>query len=265
MDKKNYLSKGEQEIYNLIRHKSNGIISNKEIKNLFPRIRKVKINKICSSLLRKGYLSKISRGLYLIQETPGKLLITNPYKIALSLYGGYIGFSSALKIYGLLEYEPFTIYIITRQKSREKSIGQYIFKAISIGKRATGETLYEGIYVSTIEKTFFDCFYKPQYASYADLAKAIYLNKGCNWRILIGYFDSFASDSLCQRSGYIFDILKKETKLGIPDKFINYLKGRIKNKSRLVPKGKSKGIYYKEWKLMDNLGKDNILSWWKHG
>ncbi|MBS3151570.1 hypothetical protein J4443_04280 [Candidatus Woesearchaeota archaeon] len=265
MDKKNYLSRGEQEIYHLIKHKSGGIISNNEIKSLFPRIRKIKINKICSSLLKKGYLYKLSKGLYLIQEDPGKPLIANQYKIALSLFNGYIGFSSALKIYGLLEYEPFTIYIATREKSREKSIGQYTFKAVSMGKRAVGETFYEGIYISTIEKTFFDCFYKPQYASYADLAKAIYLNKGCNWRILIGYFDSFASDSLCQRSGYIFDILKKETKLGIPDKFINYLKGRIKNKSRLVPKGKSKGIYYKEWKLMDNLGKDNILSWWKHG
>ena len=39
----------------------------------------------------------------------------------------------------------------------------------------------------------------------------------------------------------------------------------IKNNTKLVPSGKAGGKYIKEWKVLDNLGKENILSWWYHG
>lgn len=266
MDKKYYLSSSEQTVYELIRHNTNEAVSNSSIKGLFPQFSSAKLNKICSSLIRKGYLFKLSRGRYIIQDGHGKdVQLSNPYKIALSLYKGYIGFSSALKLYGLIEYEPFTIYVVTKIKSRTFKLGQYTFKAVSMGKRATGETYFNGLYLSTLEKTFFDCFYRPQYASYSDLAKALYLNKGCNWEQLIEYFQRFASDSLCQRSGYILSILKKETNAKIPKGAIGYLAGRIKHKSRLIPKNNSTGEYCSEWKIIDNLGRDNILSWWRNG
>src|SRR3989344_657360 len=126
MDKKNYLSPSEQEVYELIRNKQNEIVTNTQIKDLFPKIKNIKINKICSSLIKKGYLIPLSRGIYSIQEKSRKEpIISNPFKIALSMYKGYIGFSSALKLHGLLEYEPFAIYVVTNNKSREKAIGQY--------------------------------------------------------------------------------------------------------------------------------------------
>jgi len=47
----------------------------------------------------------------------------NPHKVALSIFKGYIGFSSALRTYNLLEYEPTTIFIVTRNKSARKKLG----------------------------------------------------------------------------------------------------------------------------------------------
>jgi len=200
----------------------------------------------------------------LVQEKSSDIpVIKNPYRIALALFKGYIGFSSALRIYNLLDYEPFTIFIVTETKSMKRSIGEYTFKSVAMGKRATGITYYKGIYISTTAKTFFDCFYKPQYSGgYSTITKALYDAK-LDWNEFIVYF-KLASSSLCQRTGYILELLKNETDK-IPEDILDYFRKRVKNNTKLIPSGKSRGQYIKEWMVLDNLGKENILSWWYHG
>ena len=145
MDKKNYLSKEEQIIFKEI--KKTDVIDNSFIKEIFPNYSQQKINKICHNLISKGYLYKIKKGAYIVNEHPSeKPVITNPFKIAPYVNQGYIGFSSALRIYDLMSYEPFTIFIVTPNKSHETEIGNYIFKTVSMGKKATGTTFYKNVY-----------------------------------------------------------------------------------------------------------------------
>ncbi len=235
-----------------------------ELKDLFQDLKPYQINKICSSLSSKGYLHRMKKGIYLVQKKPSEIpVIKNPYKIASALFKGYIGFSSALRIYDLLDYEPFTIFTVTGNISMEKRIGAYTFKFVAMGKKATGMTYYKDVYISTIPKTFFDCFYKPQYAGgYSTITKALY-DVDMDWDEFTRYF-GLASSSLCQRTGYVLELLGKETNK-IPEDVLHYLRTRIKNNMKLLPSGRSTGRYIKEWMLLDNLGKENILSWWYHG
>jgi predicted transcriptional regulator of viral defense system len=46
--------------------------------------------------------------------------------------------------------------------------------------------------------------------------------------------------------------------------FLEYLKSRIKNKTRLDFSLKG-GEYNKEWMVIDNIGKKKLLSWWYNG
>lgn len=174
MNKNIYLSKQEQMIFNMT--SSVDIAYTDEIRDLFFDLKPHQINKICHSLSSKGYLHRLKKGVYLIQKKPSdQPLIENPYKIALALFKGYIAFSSALRIYDLLDYEPFTIFVVTKNRSIEKRIGEYTFKSVAMGKRATGITHYKDIYISTTAKTFFDCFYKPQYGGgYSTITEALY-------------------------------------------------------------------------------------------
>jgi len=262
MNKNIYLSKQEQMIFHTI--SSNDIVHTGEIGDLFPNLKSYQINKICSSLSSKGYLYRLKKGIYLVQEKPSDIsVIKNPYRIALALFKGYIGFSSALRIYDLLDYEPFTIFIVTKNKSMEKRIGKYTFKSVAMSKRTTGITYYNGIYISTISKTFFDCFYKPQYSGgYSTITRALYDAK-LDWNEFVKYFE-LASSSLCQRTGYVLELLRNETDK-IPEYVLHYFRKRVKNNTKLLPSGRSMGKYTKEWKVSDNLGKENILSWWYHG
>ncbi len=69
------------------------------------------------------------------------------------------------------------------------------------------------------------------------------------------------NNSLCQRTGYVLELLKKNTKLNVPSFVFDFLMKNIKGPVKLLPsKGKSK--FNKKWKIEDNLGEKNILSWW---
>lgn len=249
-------------IFNAI--SSADIVNSNEIKDIFPGLKPYQVNKVCSSLSLKGYLHRLKKGVYLVQKKPSDIpVIKSPYKIALALFKGYIGFSSALRLYDLIDYEPFTIFVVTGNRSMEKIIGEYTLKYVAMGDKATGMTYYNGVYVSTTAKTFFDCFYKPQYGGgYSTITKALY-DADIDWNEFLGYF-GLASNSLCQRTGYVLDLLGDVTDLVTTD-VLDYFKNRIKNNTRLLPSGSSKGKYIKEWMLLDNLGKENILSWWYHG
>lgn len=259
MMKNYYLSRTEQELISVL--KSADIISIQEIKELFPSLSDDIIKKVLSSLVRKGHLYRLKRGLYLVNEEPGKPLIENPYRIALALFPGYIAFSSALRLYGLIEYEPFTIFVATPRKSGKKEIGEYTIKAVAIGEKAVGMLIKNGVYTSTLAKTFFDCFYKPNYCGgYSEVTKALYEAGEIDWSEFLGYFKRFASNSLCQRTGYILELVKS-LGVGIPEDVIEYLRSRVKTWTKLVPTLPSKGKGINEWKLIDNLGEERILGW----
>lgn len=260
MDKKNYLTREEQILFSPI--KNTDVIDNAFIKELFPTYSSQKINKICHNLIKKGYFYQIKRGTYLINDTPSQHpMIKNPFTIALHINNGYIGFSSALRVYNLTTYEPFTIFIVHPTKSQSVEIGNYLFKTVSMGKRATGATFYKNMYISNMEKTIFDCFYKPQYAGgYREIINALSNKPKINWYKLLNYFKRFASPALFQRSGYILALLTDEKIIQVPDFVINTLKKKKKNTTRLLPSKKSKGTYVKEWKLLDNIGKKTLLS-----
>jgi len=259
MQKNNYLSKEEQIIFTIIN--KTDVIDNTQIKEIFPNYSSQKINKLCYTLISKGYFHPIKRGVYLINENPSeKPVISNPFKIASYVNKGYIGFSSALRIYDLISYEPFTIFIVTQNKSNEITVGNYLFKTISMGKKATGTTFFKNTYVSTIEKTVFDCFYKPQYAGgYREFAKALINIKKIDWDRVLTYFNNFASDSLHQRTGYILELLQDEQYIHLPKHILKEFKKHIGNTTKLIPSGIPKGKYIKQWQLVDNLGKKTIL------
>lgn len=262
MDKKYYLTKSEQCVYNSIKHAE--MITTDEIKEFFPELSTGMVYKVLTTLAQKKYLYRLKRKVYLVQKIPGeKPVIENPYRIALTLYNGYIGFSSALKVYNLIEYEPFTVFVITPEKSGITQVGDYTIQAVAMGKRALGLTFYRGLYVSNIEKTFFDCFYKPQYSGgYETITKSLYEKKRLAWDVFLEYFKMFASPSLCQRTGYVLDIMCKETDFKIPKKVITFFEKRIRGKTKLIPTSPSIGKFSKKWKVLDNLGNEKILGWY---
>ena len=220
-------------------------------------------------LEKKRWITGIGKGVYLrlpaSTVVEGKVYLEDPFEIALKLYDGYLAFQSALKIHGLSEYESFTIYVATKNKSETKPLlKHYEIKAVKFSKRFTGFEKKDGYTVSTKAKTFFDCFYHPQYAGgYPEILKSFHMAGQIDWREMEKYLNKFGSSSLCQKIGYLISLLE-ETEYELSKDFLEYLKGRIKNKTKL-DFGQKGGTYDSEWMVLDNIGKKKLLSWWYHG
>jgi len=198
------------------------------------------------SLNRKGYIFRIKRGVYL-RAIDSKPVIYDKEKIALAIFNGYIAFASALQHWGLIEYESFDVFVATFKRSGDRAIGQYRFKAVSMGRRARGATYHDGVYVSTLEKTMFDCLYKPQHAGgYSLVAQAI-ADANPDWKEVDRLLQTLGSAALRQRAGYVL------SKAGnAPKWLLNKLGKGIEHEAWLYPSGERKGVHVAEWKVMDN-------------
>jgi len=220
-------------------------------------------------LEKKGWITSVGKGVYLrlpaATVVGGKVYLEDPFEVALKMFKGYLAFQSALKIHGLSEYEPFTVYVATRHKSETVPLlKHYEIKAIKFSKRFTGFKKIDRYTVSTKVKTFFDCFYRPNYAGgYAEVLKSLHMAGQIDWSEMEKYLEKFGSSSICQKIGYLISLLK-ETDYEYPHDFIDYLKGRIGNKTKL-DFSQGSGSYNKEWMIVDNIGKKKLLSWWYHG
>ena len=123
-----------------------------------------------SRLLKDKKLVKVINGVY---SKTG-----NVFYIAYKLYGGYIGFSSALYLHGLkTEVEP-TIYLCTSSHhAKAVRILGNIIKTVDMREMQYGtifiDVMGKQVKVSTYAKTIFDMLDKPRYADYFDMYRAI--------------------------------------------------------------------------------------------
>ena len=258
MQKKNYLTFQEQKLYEVIKDTKTPFFTN-DICEMFPELEKQRINRLLKSLKDKKYINQLRKGIYTSNQLKTNLEI---FKTALSIYPGYISHLSALRYYDLIDYEPTTIFISTTNRSKELTNGSFIFKYIN-QKNYSDYISKEGIFVSTLEKTIFDCLYKPQFSgNYSVITKAIYDScNQINWNYLKEIYNKSASNRQFQITGYILELLKKKTNSNIPKTVIDFFKSKKKSKVKLI-NNNNKSIYIKEWLLQDNLGEKEILSWW---
>lgn len=237
------------------------MISTKDLIDIFPEMSEYSLRNLVSSLKNKGRLYRLKRGLYLVlhdQTMDSKVLMRS----APLVYPGYLAFSSALGVYGLLDYEPFTILISTVDRARIITVGEYELRYISMGHRSTGSIQKNGIWVSDLEKTIFDCFYKPQYAGgYQNITKALAQVKEIDWDRFLFYVDRYATKPLAQRMGYILEKCRDTFGLETPDHVLKELEDMVHVPARLMPSGLSKGNMDKKWKVLDNVGDEVYFGW----
>ncbi|MFH1053154.1 MAG: hypothetical protein V1740_01940 [Candidatus Woesearchaeota archaeon] len=255
MIKNNYITREEQRIWEYIKDKE--IIDNELVRDIFPEMKENKRNKLLHNLYKKDYLKRARKDLYYNPE-----LLKDFYRLALKIRESYIGLSSALRYYNLIEYEDFTIFVMTEnfQKNLEIRGTQYDIKFIPLKSMFKGFEKHNNIYVSSIEKTLFDCLLKPRFVGLSNITKAFYDAK-IDWNKFISFFKETKNDSLCQRTGYLLEMVKKKTNLKIPSFVFEDLLKSVKNPVKLMPYS-GKSYFNRKWMVQDNAGEKNILSWW---
>jgi predicted transcriptional regulator of viral defense system len=211
-----------------------------------------------SNMCKKGWLKRLRKGVYLVSK-PGDDSIPDPFLVSTYIFPGYNAFSSALYLHGLSDVLPFEIIVATRTESGKKELGQYSFRAVALKERHIGSMLLNNYRVSTIPKTIYDCLLSPDFCGgYQNVLKAINdaQMSQVEWSELFYYAGLFEGASFYQRLGYLLDILPKRK----PEDAISICLKHVK--SNIYLHGRKKGKFISKWKLIDNVGKDTLLSWW---
>ena len=253
------LSHEEQKFYLYLESIGKNAFKVSEIDGQELRVNKDYLYVLINRLEKKGWITRVGKGVYLrlpaSTALEGKVYLEDPFEVGLKMYSGYLAFQSALRIHGLSEYEPFTIFVATKNKSETMPLLEhYEVKAIKLGRRFTGFKEKGKYTVSTKTKTFFDCFSHPQYAGgYSEVLKSLHKAEKIDWDEMKEYLSDFGSSSLCQKIGYLLSVLE-ETEFKVPIDFLEYLKSRIKNKTKLDFSLKG-GKYNKNWMVIDNISR----------
>ncbi len=247
MTKTYYLSPQEQHVLDIAGDA--GVIVAEDLIQAAEGMHPQGVRNVLSSLVRKGHLFRAKRGIYLRCGEPSLPVIEDPGKLALLLFRGYVAFASALQHWGLHEYESFTVFVATRNKSGSREVGEYVFQAVAMGDRARGMVYDGGLYVSSLVKTIFDCIYTPVHAGGYPLVARAVADSRPDWKEVLRWFDLLGSQSLRQRGGYLL------SKAGnAPRWLLDRLRSGAKHNIWLDPSGVRKGKLDRGWSVMDNVG-----------
>lgn len=190
--------------------------------------------------VKSGRLIRIKNNIY-VKRT------SNPFLAGSIVYNGYVGFSSALYLLGLKDEVEDVIFICVGKNQKRLGFLNKSFIPINMSKMFYGTEFNNDILISTLPKTIFDMFYRPRYANFYDMYRAINRKRLSNkeWSELI-YYATKSNIATVRRIGYALEGHASRS-------FINKLK-RISNKngktsSFLRPKGR----FIKVWKIYDDI------------
>ena len=226
------------------------------------------------NLERKGWVERITRGLYqfipLSYGFPKKIPPSNAFAIGAALVEPYyFSYYTANSHYGFTTQMPFTIFIATTKKKPEVEWTSSTFKFVTLTERKFFGYRREKVFDREVnmaepEKSLVDSFDKPRYSGGTEQLVRITwrgLSK-INPEKLVDYAIKMRSHALVQRMGFIIDFLARE---GLVEPFHPSLRDELlalvgKGAIYLDSRKPKTGRFRKEWRIMNNVPKSQLLS-----
>lgn len=188
--------------YNDLREKvlSQPIFTFEDIFKYFPQENQLTLKAQLSRWVKKSYLKKIKRGVFILAEAK----IDDEFALAPIIYSpSYISLESALNSYGLIPDIPFIVTSVTFKKTKifKTPFGSFSYRhlkpSLFFGYQMVGEKPY--IYkIAHPEKALLDYFYfNPHFIANSSFVEDYRLDlKGINWSRLKIYARVFANKKI---------------------------------------------------------------------
>ena len=226
-------------------------------------------------LEKKGWLERIGRGNYQFVPSeyglyPNKIPPANAFAIGAAFVTPYyFSYYTSNSHYGFTTQMPFTYFIATTKRKADLEWQSANFKFVTLSKRKffgykTSRIFGTDVCIAEPEKSIVDSFDKPHYAGGIEqLARIIWRGfPQINSELLIDYAVRMESSVLIQRLGFITDFLEKEKLIeSFPEDLRTILKRhRGETVVYLDRRRPKQGVFSKDWKIMNNVPKEQLLS-----
>lgn len=200
---------------------------------------------VLNRLVKQGRIYNPARGVYAAKDA-------DPFWVATAIFPGYISLSSAFYLNSLIDEYPFTLFVASQVRESIRMGGQEFlyFKARNyIG-------VVDGRYrVACVEKAICDSLHHLDLVGAPVLARVLY-HAGIDYGKFAA-ISSGESSAFFQRLGYLLSILPS---LSADKRRLAALCAE-RRKANAYLQGRGRGNYVKEWKLIDNIGKEVLLAW----
>lgn len=224
---------------------------------------------IVNRLVKKKWVLSLEKGKYLIVPLEaGKESIYTEHEFIIAselVQPYYIAYWSALNYYGMTEQVPFTVFVATTKRRKNKKIHGVSYEFVTLSKKkffgyTTVNISGRNILISDKEKTIVDCLDHMDYCGdITEAAKALWnAREELDFEKLLNYALKMENGAILKRLGYLLSILKIKT----TDDFNKKLKNNISKGYNLLDFTKrKKGRYSSEWNLMINVPGKDLLEW----
>lgn len=179
--------------------------------------------KLAHDLVRKRWLQRIRRGVYLLnpgRHGPDALPDTDPLRLGSRLVDPYyFGFATAAELHGVLPQASHVYYVVTTSRATPVNFQENRYRFIRVVPRSffgVEQLERRGVkfQVSDLEKTFVDCLNRPELAGgMAGVAQILALAKPrIRWARLGLYLNRMANRNLTLRTGYLVEVVRPSVK-----------------------------------------------------
>lgn len=221
---------------------------------------------LANNLAKKKWIIVLRRGVYLIVPLSAGVksrYTEHEFVIASFLVSPcYIAYWSALNFHGFTEQTPFTVFVATtrRTKNREVLNTRYNFITLGKGKFFGFEPTAVGTYkinISDREKSLVDALDHPEYCGgLPEVAKSLWNAKErASMDKIVSYAERMGNTAIVKRLGYLAESLS----LGVDSGILLKMREMISpGMSALDPTRPKKGTYNTRWNLLLNVSKEAL-------
>jgi predicted transcriptional regulator of viral defense system len=224
---------------------------------------------LVNNLTKKKWVIVLKRGVYLIVPLSAGVksrYTEHEFVVASHLVSPYyIAYWSALNFYGFTEQTPFTVFVATTRRVKNREVLNISYKFVTLSKRKffgfepTAVSTYK-INVSDREKTLADALDHPEYCGgMVEVAKSLWNAKEeLSIEKIADYAERMGNAAILKRLGYLVEGLDVDIDLEVLSK----LRGMIsRGMSAFDPTLPKKGRYDTRWNLLVNVSEETLEIW----
>jgi len=224
---------------------------------------------IANNLTRKRWIVLLKRGTYLIVplSAGSKPHYTeHEFVIASHLVSPYyIGYWSALNFHRFTEQTPFTVFVATTKRTRNKLVLNTRYNFVTLNRKkffgfASTAIGNHKVEISEPEKTLADALDHPEYCGgMSEVAKSVWnAREKVSFDKVVSYEERMGNSAILKRLGYLVEQLN----MGVDNRTVSRIKNGISpGISMLDPTGPRRGAYMTRWNLLVNVPKRILEEW----
>lgn len=260
------LSGLEQKLYFLLEAENQKVVSAEKAMELLG-ISRMHAYNLLKNMRTKGALDKVKSNLFVripahIVHDKGKY-VEDPILVGKHLMKPYFfSYYTALYLHGLSQQSARHYYLSTTKHIQNVDYHGNVFHSVILTeKRFFGfkEMKYgeERVFASDLERTIVDVMNRPEYSGgYEEILRSFQDMEDIDWNRLLKYLDKMGEKILCNRIGFVFDMLREF--VNTPEWLLLELRKRLSDNIYYFEKNR-KGSYVKKWKIIVDKRLENIV------